>query len=152
MASPKVHPFYHIWFKWVDPISLIPTVYGLLFTPDFMLEGLIPASMSVPDPDQAFMFHQLAALYAFVAITIGLVLRATLDLKVWRIVMAAVLMIDIAMLASTYVSLEHQGRLALEALRWQDWGNIGYTGGVALIRAAFLAGVGVGGGGKGKKA
>lgn len=150
--ATEIHSFYHIWFKWVDPISLIPTVYGLLFTPEFMLEGLIPASMSVPDPNQAFMFHQLAALYAFVAIILAFVLRASPDLKVWRIVMAAVLMIDVAMLASTYVSLEHQGRLEFEHWRWQDWGNVAYTGGVAIIRCAFLAGLGVGVESKAKKA
>jgi hypothetical protein len=36
--------------------------------------------------------------------------------------------------------------------RWQDWGNYLFTGWVAVVRALFLAGVGVGGVNKGKMA
>ncbi|KAF4997426.1 hypothetical protein FDECE_12077 [Fusarium decemcellulare] len=152
MAQPNIHTFYRVWFTCVDPLTLVPTVYALIFTPEFMLEGLIPLTMSAYNPDQSFLFHQLAALYAFVAIMFAVVLRATPDIKVWRIIIGAVLLIDIAILASMYVSLEHQGRLELATWRWQDWGNLVFTGGVAIIRSLFLAGVGVGDQGKGKKA
>ncbi|KAH6884421.1 hypothetical protein B0T10DRAFT_493174 [Thelonectria olida] len=143
MTQPKVHPFYRLWFTTVDPLSLAPTVLGLLFKPNFMMEGLIPATMSVPNPDHSFLFHHLAALYAFLALTLGGVLRATKEIIVWRVIVAGVLMVDLSIVASMFVSLDHQGRLGLATWRWQDWGNLLYTGGVAVIRGLFLANVGV---------
>ena len=141
MAQSKIHSFYRTWFTVVDPLSLIPTVSGILFTPEFMMDALLPGA--TPNPDHAFLLHQLAAMYAFMAIVLAGVLRATSDIKVWRVVIAGVLLVDISILVSMYVSLEHQGRLGLENWRWQDWGNLLFTGGVALIRSFFLLGVGV---------
>lgn len=79
---------------------------------------------------------------------LGGVLRVTSDIKVWRIIVAGVLFIDLAILGSVYVSLQRQDRLEVEKWRWQDWGNVLFTGGVAVIRGLFLAGVGAGRKGK----
>ncbi|KAF4984793.1 hypothetical protein FZEAL_84 [Fusarium zealandicum] len=152
MAQPNIHNFYRVWFTCIDPLVLIPTVYSLIFTPEVILDALIPATLSVYDPAQSFLFHQLAALYAFLGIVLGGVLRASSDINVWRIVTAGVLLIDVALLASLYVSLDQQGRLELGKWRWQDWGNVVLTAGLVVIRGMFLAGVGVGAEGKGKKA
>lgn len=81
-------------------------------------------------------------MYAFVAIVLGGGLRVSKDITVWRVIIAGVLVVDIAMLASNYISLNQQGRLG--ALRSADWGNILFTGLVTVIRILFLAGVGVG--------
>ncbi|KAF4449593.1 hypothetical protein F53441_7160 [Fusarium austroafricanum] len=152
MSQQNIHNFYRIWFTWVDPMTLLPTVYALIFTPEFMLDGLIPLSMSSYNPDQAFLFHQLAALYAFVGIMLAFVLRASSDIKVWRIIIAGVLLIDISILLSVYVSMKQQGRSEFAMFRWQDWGNYIFTGFVAAVRALFLAGVGIGDVNKGKVA
>ncbi|KAF5698139.1 hypothetical protein FGLOB1_12277 [Fusarium globosum] len=112
--------FYRIWFTWVDPLTVLPTVYALIFTPEFILDGLIPLSMSAYNPDQAFLFHQLAALFAFVAIMLAVLLRVSSDIKVWRVVIGGVLLIDIAILMSVFVSMKQQGRSELSMFRWQD--------------------------------
>ncbi|PKS08372.1 hypothetical protein jhhlp_005316 [Lomentospora prolificans] len=143
--------FYRVWFIWVDPLSLVPTVYGVIFNRGHLMDALIPSSMSVADPNHAFLFHQLAALYAFLAIVLAGVLRATPDVRVWKTVIGGVLVVDVAILASLYVSLEHQNRLALRNWWVQEWGNLIYTGGVAILRSLFLAGVGVRKGARGKK-
>lgn len=148
MAQQSIHRFYRVWFTCVDPLTLIPTVYALIYAPEFMLEGLIPPSMAVYNPIEGFFYHQLAALYAFVGMILGGVLRVTSDVKVWRIIVAGVLLIDVAILASMYVSLERQGRLEMASWRSQDWGSLLWTGGVAVIRGLFLAGVGAGRKGK----
>ncbi|KAG7407012.1 hypothetical protein Forpe1208_v013348 [Fusarium oxysporum f. sp. rapae] len=152
MSELNVNNFYRIWFTWVDPLTVLPTVYALIFTPEFILDGLIPLSMSAYNPDQAFLFHQLAALFAFVAIMLAVLLRISSDIKVWRVVIGGVLLIDIAILLSVFVSMKQQGRSELSMFRWQDWGNYLFTGWVAVVRALFLAGVGVGGVNKGKMA
>ncbi|KAJ4407285.1 hypothetical protein N0V82_009954 [Gnomoniopsis sp. IMI 355080] len=142
MALPQIHAFYRFWFQWVDPLILIPTIYALLFTPQVMLDAFIPPPLSAYNPNQAFLFHQLAAMYAFVTIMLGVGLRVSKDINVWRVIIGGVWVVDIAMLASNYASLEQQGRLG--ALRSADWGNILFTALVTVIRSFFLAGVGVG--------
>lgn len=143
MALPKIHAFYRFWFLWLDPIILVATVYALVFTPQVMLDALAPPPLSAYNPYQGFLLHQLAALYAFVAIVLGGVLRTSQDIQVWRVVILAVLVVDVAMLASNYASLKQQNRLSLGAMRSADWSNVLFTGLVTAIRIFFLAGVGV---------
>lgn len=144
MALPHIHVFYRFWFQWLDPLILISTIYALLFTPQVMLDAFIPPPLSVYNPNQGFLLYQLAAMYAFVAIVLGGGLRVSNDIRVWRMVIAGVLVVDIAILASVYASLKQQGRLEASSMRSVDWGNILFTGLVAVIRSLFLAGVGVG--------
>ncbi|XXH01608.1 hypothetical protein Hte_007968 [Hypoxylon texense] len=143
MTLPNIHVFYHIWFKWLDPLVLVPTVYALIFTPQVMLDALVPPPLSIYNPDQGFLLHQLAAMYAFIGIMLGGVLRVSSEIKVWKVVTAGVLLIDVAMLASIYASLKQQDRLSVEAMRGADWGNVLFTGLVTVIRVSFLAGIGV---------
>jgi hypothetical protein len=143
MSRPNVHAFYRLWFTIIDPMTLAPTALGLLLTPSIFIQGLVPASIAPYNPDHGFLFHHLAALYGFLALTLGGVLRASRELHIWRIIIFGVWCIDIAVLASQMYSLEQQGRSALSQWRWQEWGNLVYTGGVMLIRTAFLLGYGV---------
>lgn len=108
-----------------------------------MLDAFIPPPLSARNPDQGFLLHQLAAMYTFVAIILGLVLRISKDIQVWRVVILAVLVVDIAMLSSNYASLKQQDRLNLGAMRSADWFNVLFTGLVTVIRILFLAGLGV---------
>jgi hypothetical protein len=152
MADVQIHGFYRVWFTWVDPISLFGTVYGLLTAPDFFMDALIPASMSTVNPDHAFFFHQTAALYLFMALIMAGILRASPDIKIWKIVQGSILVVDLSLLASLYVCLEHQGRLDPADWRWIDYTNLVYTGYMALLRISFLSGVGVKHAVKGKAA
>lgn len=141
MALPHIHVLYRFWFQWLDPLILLPTIYALLFTPQVMLDAFVPPPLSAYNPDQGFLLHQLAAMYAFVAIVLGGGLRVSNDIKVWRVIIGGVLVVDMVILASIYASLKQQGRLG--SLRSADWGNVLFTGLVTVIRILFLAGVGV---------
>lgn len=143
MIRPNIHPFYALWFKTIDPLTLVPTSLGLLLTPQILIQGLIPASIAPYNPDHGFLFDHLAALYAFMGLMLGGVLRTSSELKVWKVVVFGVLCVDLAVLGSQFYSVEQQGRAGLGNWRWQEWGNLVYTGGVALIRTAFLLGYGV---------
>ncbi|KAH7328084.1 hypothetical protein B0I35DRAFT_403514 [Stachybotrys elegans] len=143
MAQPVIHPLYRFWFKWLDPFTLLFAVYGLIFTPELVLDVFIPASLSTYNRDQGFLFHQLAALYAFVGIMLGGMLRVSHELKAWRLVVAAVLLVDIGILSSIYISLKEQNRMHMEAIRPEELGNILFTAFIAILRVSFLAGVGV---------
>lgn len=79
-----------------------------------------------------------------------MLLRASDDPKVWRVVQAATLGVDFGILATLWNALRMQGRSGVGEWTGGDWGNIGFTCLVAVIRVGFLAGVG-GGKREGKK-
>lgn len=148
MALPDIHIFYHIWFKWVDPLVLACSVYALMFTPQTVIDAFIPPSLSVYNPGQGFLIHQLTALFAFVAITRGggRLAREPGYPGVSRCggssSPGAVLLVDVAMLASVYASLEQQDRLRLDAMCAADWGSMLFTALDMAVRV-FLLGAGV---------
>lgn len=143
MALSDIHVLYRFWFLWLDPIVLVATVCALVFNPQLMLDNFAPPPLSAYNPDQGFLIHQLAALFAFMAIMLGGVLRVSKDIQVWRVVIWGVLVVDIAMLASSYVSLKQQDRLSPDAIHSADWSNILSTAFITAVRIFFLAGVGV---------
>lgn len=85
------------------------------------------------------------------AIIFAVLLRISDDLKVWKVVQGATLVVDVALLGTLWVVLGQQGRREVAGLEGGDWFNGGYTVWVAVIRMAFLSGVGVGGGSKVKR-
>lgn len=79
-----------------------------------------------------------------------MLLRISDDLKVWRVVQFATLLVDVSLLVTMRVMLQQQGRLDMGEWRSGDWFNAGFTVWVAIIRGAFLAGFGVGDGARDK--
>ncbi|CAO2655519.1 Nn.00g043220.m01.CDS01 [Neocucurbitaria sp. VM-36] len=142
MTKPHVHTFYRVWFTWVDPITLFFTVLGCIFAPGDALELLVPSFLSPFQPLQAALIHQTAALYGFMAIMFGVLLRISPDPKVWRVVQAATLFVDISLLVTMYFALKLQGRLETDKWRGIEWFNSLFTIWVAVVRIAFLMGVG----------
>jgi hypothetical protein len=143
MAQPHVHPFYRIWFTIVDPTILFITVLICIFFPAKILETIIPPSIEPYNPlSHRPLLHQTAALYAFMGIMYAVLLRASPDPKVWRIVQAATLGVDLALLAIMYTLLVQQDRLDIMVWKSGDWFNFGFTVWVAVIRVAYLLEVG----------
>jgi hypothetical protein len=81
----------------------------------------------------------------------GVLLRASSDAKVWRIVQGATLMVDISLIAIMFAGLNQQGRLAMDKWRGMEWFNMIFTAVITLGRVAYLMGVGGGADGKIKK-
>ena len=142
MPQPHVHIFYRIWFTWVDPIVIGCTVFGCIFTPNDALEMLVPGPLPPVDALQSALLHQAAALFGFMGIMFGVLLRASSDPKIWRIVQAATLAVDVSLIATMFAGLEKQGRLDTAEWRGIEWLNLGFTVWVALIRVGFLSNLG----------
>lgn len=145
LTSPKPHinTFYLLWFTYFDPLVLALTVVSCLLSPSASLEMLVPSSISPYDPMQAPLMWHIAPLFGFMGIMFGVLLRASQDPKVWRIVQAATLAVDISLIAIMLGALEMQGRIWV----WGEWRsierfNLGFTVVIALGRIAFLMGVG----------
>lgn len=143
MASPHVHPFYRVWFTIIEPVVLFFTVLACIFSPATILETVLPPSIEPFSPiSHGPLLHQSAALYGFMAIIFGVLLRVSPDPKIWRIVQAATLGVDLALLATMYALLKQQDRLDVAGWRGGDWFNALFTVFVAVIRVAYLRGIG----------
>lgn len=64
-----------------------------------------------------------------------------LSVRIWRTVQFGILLIDLGLLIGVYID---DPKAALDVGGWGsgDWCNNGILGAVALIRSAFLAGIG----------
>jgi hypothetical protein len=151
MPQPYVHPFYRIWFTWIDPVTLVPTVLACIFSKKAFLEMLLPPPIPAIDALHSVLLHQTAALYGFMCITFAVLLRVSSDRKVWRTIQATVLAVDVSLFITGLVNLQEQGRLSLDKLVGFDFMGLGFTAVVALIRAGFLLGIGGGDGARAKK-
>lgn len=147
MSQPAhINTFYRLWFTWFDPLVIAATVCAIISNPAESTEMLVPASVSPFQPLQAAILYQCAPLFGFMGIMFGVLLRASNDPKVWRIVQAATLVVDVSLIAIMVDALRVQGRLEVERWRGIERFNIAFTLAIALGRVAFLMGLG----GKGK--
>jgi hypothetical protein len=105
---------------------------------------VVPEPLPPVDALLSTLLHQCAALYGFMAVMFAVLLRATSDRKVWRIVQTATLAVDVSLLVGGLVNLEQQGRLELSKWRGIDWVTISFTVWVGIVRVCFLMGVGKG--------
>jgi hypothetical protein len=143
MPQPHINNFYRIWFTWFDPIVLGLTVYSCIFTPADALEMLVPKHVSPLIPEQLPLMYNQAPWCAFMGIIFAVLLRASPDPTVWRIVQGATLVVDFSLMAVMAVALNMQGVLG-EPQKWRsiEQFNMGFTAVIAVGRIAFLMGVG----------
>jgi hypothetical protein len=140
----KIHPAYVIFFTYIDPAISFLTVIVTLISPDLMVEAGIDLAVAPRNPDHDFLLYQCAMLYGLTGSLSAFLLRYTRDLGVWNILESAILCVDISIVVSLVVTLDHQGRLWDLALwRPMDWNNMVLVLVVIVLRSAFLAGVGV---------
>ena len=141
----SIPSFYRIWFTIIDPLLSLLGIISNLFSPAAILNGYSPNAVIPPAPETAVLLDTTAAFLAGFIVLQTVLLRARPnDLVVWRILQASTLLVDFALLGSFARALTADARLDLRLWRAAEWTNIGITGGVAVIRAAFCLGVGMG--------
>ena len=136
--------FYRIWFTYLDPLIALHATYMNYVTPGFVLNSQIAGAPF--DPDYYPFFQQLGGFLASTAFLSAVLLRATAELRLWKILQAAVLIVDASLLGSIYTSLRHQSRL-----RPTDWHGLarrglglrGHYGVLDRTADVLLAGAGV---------
>jgi hypothetical protein len=143
MPSQKNIPlFYRIALLWYEPITSGLGAYLVLFQPDKYLNSFIPPSYASRNHTHDILLNQLAAAFVYVSLSQGVLLRYTNDITIWKIVNGCFLGWDFILLYSIWFGLSAQGRLDFAEIRGDDWGVIGATLGVTLIRSALCLGVG----------
>lgn len=143
MPQPHINTFYRLWFTWFDPLVLTLTIISSLANPAGFLEMLAsPKIAPYAAISHGPLIWQCAPLYGFMAIIFAFLLRASDDPKVWRIVQAATLVVDVSLIGIIVKALDMQGRLTTSEWRTIEWVNIVFTTLIGVGRFAFLMGVG----------
>lgn len=142
-SNNHIPTIYRISFTIIDPMIAAWGAYMNLFTPGFVVNAFVPASLSPDVPLHHFLNHQIAgALLMCVTLHLCLLMQ-TKEIWIWKRVQAGQLLYDLVMLWSTWYSLGQQGRLSFESIRSEDWGGIAITGTAAVLRTAFCLGIGI---------
>ncbi|GAB1743983.1 hypothetical protein KC318_g11903 [Hortaea werneckii] len=151
-------PFiYKAFFLYIEPVATAVGAYYAWFQQDeyMRLTYSTPADVLGVSTREHITLLQLANLYLVFAINEALVLRATNDLKVWRIFLVGLLIADFGHLWSVHAL---GWPIYYQFWTWNSihWGNLGFVYVGASMRMAFLSGLGLassrsGAGGKRKK-
>ncbi len=141
---------YRLFFLFAEPVSALAGAYFAHFRQQDYLTLTHAASAAAVDPSTAVavsvVLSQLANLYLLFTLNEALVLRATADRHVWRVLLFGLLVADLGHL----YSLRPLGSAVYwRADQWNamGWGNVAFVYLGASMRTAFLLGVGLGGGG-----
>ena len=135
---------YRAFFLYIEPVATLAGAFYAWFKPSYYLQltdsASAPGILGLPLATEVAL-RQLGNLYFCFAFNEALVLRATNDVKVWRILLLGLLVADFGHLFTCYpLGL----RLYYDVLNWNaiDAGNIGFVYCGALTRICFLLGVG----------
>lgn len=146
MASqPHIAAFYRVVLLYIEPFL---ATYGAVMatrSPLLYLSVMDPrANLSHYHPEIQVLFDQLAGCYFLFAFNQAIVLRvADGQLRVWRAMVAGMLACDIIHMRATGRAMGWAAHLDPLSWRFFDAFNLIVLYGVAAMRIAFLAGVGV---------
>ncbi|KAH7022137.1 hypothetical protein EDB80DRAFT_805782 [Ilyonectria destructans] len=144
MASqrPLNIPFaYRALFLYFEPFAAFSGTILLHFFPTIFLNGMSLTAKYAPD--NQVIYDQLAATYVLFAFNEAVVLRITNDIRVWRGILTGILLCDAIHLYGSWAALGSEVFWDPRTWRPEDWVNLGSLWGQALVRLAFLAGVGI---------
>ncbi|KAL0932178.1 uncharacterized protein CTRU02_213131 [Colletotrichum truncatum] len=142
--TTRIPTIYKAVFLYFDPPRALWGAFMYYFTRDyalqtFFLEGFQGSRDAAHD---LLLYHSGGAVLGS-AILNGLLLRYTQDIGVWKFVQAAIVAIDISLLAGIVEVFGKQGRLSPATWQAGDWLGVSITTVVTVVRLAFIAGVGL---------
>lgn len=135
---------YRIFFLYIEPFASLVGAYYAFFEPHEYLHLTHAASApatSIP-LSTTVALNQLSNLYLLFAINEALVLRATSDINVWRVLLLGLFVADLGHLYSIHpLGLDVYWKVS----QWNaiDLGNIAFVYVGATVRSCFLAGLGI---------
>ncbi|TKA23875.1 hypothetical protein B0A50_07010 [Salinomyces thailandicus] len=138
-------PFiYRAFFLYIEPFATAVGAYYAWFQQDeyMRLTYSTAAGYLGVSTRESIVLLQLANLYFVFAFNEALVLRATNDLKVWRVFLLGLLIADFGHLWSVNAL---GWAFYYEFWKWNSihWGNLGFVYVGASMRMAFLSGLGL---------
>lgn len=141
--SAPIPPLYRLVFLWLEPVSILTgAIYAHFFQSTYLaLTHAASAPGSAVPISTSIVLTQLANLYLGLAVLEASVLRATSDIKVWKVFIIGLLLADIGHL---YSVLPVGTRVYWQYWSWNaiDWGNVAFVYFLAATRICMLLGVG----------
>lgn len=143
--SPTIPFLYTLFFLWIEPVSTAVGAYYAHFDPTEYMRLTQSLPLAVPplvSTRETIVLSQLANLYFVFALNEALVLRATSDVRVWKIFLLGLLIADFGHL---YSCLPMGVEIYWRFWEWNEiyWGNLGFVYVGATMRTLFLLGVGL---------
>lgn len=136
---------YRVFFLWVEPAATLVGAFYAWFRPETYLQltnsASAPGLLGLPTATQ-IVLRQLGNLYLAFTLNEAIVLRSTVDLRVWRSLLLVLLIADVG---HVYTCRPLGTGIYLDIINWNaiDWGNLGFVYCGATFRICFLAGVGL---------
>ncbi|KAL3461962.1 hypothetical protein BJX64DRAFT_260046 [Aspergillus heterothallicus] len=142
--SSTIPLFYRFYFLWYEPLACLLGVYAVFGQPTAYLNSYIPTAITETlDLTHKTLLTQMGAAFLYVGLSQGLLLRYTSDVGVWKMLNLSLLGWDAILLWGLWDGLSAQGRLSLDGLRGNDLQVIVITAVTTIVRAVFVAGVGL---------
>lgn len=144
-SAPPPLP-YQLFFLYIEPVATAAGAYMAHYQQHSYLQMTYPTTTQSVLPVStvdSIILTQLANLYFVFALNEALVLRATNDRAVWKAFLFGLLIADFGHLYSVKAVGEE---VYWRVWEWNAmyWGNLGFVYVGALMRSAFLLGVGMG--------
>ncbi|KAK0936982.1 hypothetical protein LTR29_011481 [Friedmanniomyces endolithicus] len=148
VVNKPIPLIFRIFFLYIEPVA---TALGAIYALDlFGLQNdymflTYPTSTGVlgVSTRESIVLNQLANMYFVFALNEALVLRATNDVRMWRVLLLGLLIADFGHLYSVHLIGVN---IYYEFWNWSSmyWGNLGFVYVGAAMRTAFLLGAGFG--------
>jgi len=143
--SPTPLPLlYRLFFLYIEPVSTAAgAYYGFLRQAEyFTLTHPAAAGVLGVTTRESIVLYQLANMYLAFALNEAFVLRATTDLRVWRVFLLGLLIADFGHLYSVHAM---GWPVYYRFWEWNAmyWGNLGFVYVGASFRISFLLGLGL---------
>ena len=150
--TTTIPSFYRVWFTTIDPLLALMGVLGRVFAPESILEAYSPSYVSPPTIETSLLLDATAGFYAgMMYLQLVLLRTKATDLAVWRHVLASFLLVNLSVLVGLAKALVARQATDWRAWRAEEWTSLGITAGEAIIKTAFLLGIGIRERGKGEK-
>lgn len=151
-AGPTTIPqLYRLFFLYIEPIATAVGAYYAALDQTAYMHLTLPSVTAAVSPRESTVLYQLANLYFVFALNEALVLRATSDVRVWKVFLFGLLLADFGHLASVGGVMGWEVYYRFWGWNSMYWGNLGFVYVGAAMRSSFLLGVGFGGDGKVKR-
>lgn len=148
-GSATIPLLYRLFFLYIEPFSTAVGAYYAALDQKAYMHLTLPSLAggylgTTVSTRESIVLYQLANLYMVFALNEALVLRATNDIRVWKVFLLGLLIADFGHVASVHpVGWEVYYRF----WEWNSmyWGNLGFVYVGATFRTCFLLGLGLGG-------
>lgn len=144
MSTHLLPLYYRLFFLYIEPISaLVGSFYAFFKQNEYLQLTHATTAPSTPIPlSSSIVLTQLSNLYLLFALNEALVLRSTRNLRVWKTLLAGLLVADFGHL---YTVSPLGPDIYWKVQNWNamDWGNVAFVYLGATMRMAFLLGLGL---------